>query len=94
MVAGRRPHRFSRRVDRESARDIWIYNVRTGESKALVTGPSNDQDPSWSPDGRHLVYKCGPNGDADICIVDADGKNPHRLFQSDEPNTAPAWTPR
>jgi tetratricopeptide (TPR) repeat protein len=85
---------FRRRADRESARDIWIYNVRTGESKALVTGPSNDQDPSWSPDGRHLVYKCGPNGDAEICLVDADGKNPHRLFQSTEPNTAPAWTPR
>jgi len=85
---------FRRRADRESARDIWIYNVRTGESKALVTGPSNDQDPSWSPDGRHLVYKCGPNGDAEICIVDSDGKKPHRLFQSDEPNTAPAWTPR
>jgi Tol biopolymer transport system component len=85
---------FRRRVDPKSARDIWILNVRTGESRALVTGPSNDQDPSWSPDGRHLVYKCGPNGDADICLVDADGRNPHRLFQSDEPNTAPAWTPR
>ena len=85
---------FRLRDDRGGAFDIWIHNVRTGESKALVTGPSNDQDPSGSPDGEHIVYKYGPNANADICIVDTDGSHLNRIIEGDEPDTAPAWTPR
>ena len=37
--------------------DIQTFDPRTGVSRAIVTGPRDDVDPVWSPDGTRLVFK-------------------------------------
>lgn len=37
--------------------DIYTYDPRTGISRAIVTGPADDIDPVWSPDGTRLVFE-------------------------------------
>lgn len=43
--------------------------------------PSDDKEPSWSPDGKKLVFASSRDGAArsDIWIVNADGTEPRRL---------------
>jgi len=36
--------------------DIHIVDVATGESTPLVTGPGPDSGPTWSPDGRWILF--------------------------------------
>ena len=35
---------------------IYIYDIVTGETKAVTTKGGYDTDPSWSPDGKHLAW--------------------------------------
>jgi TolB protein len=62
--------------------------------------------PSWSPDGTKLAYssvnrseyeKTDPavpnNSGEDIWIVDIDGRNNHRLTNSDAADYSPTWGP-
>ena len=37
--------------------NIYTYDPRTGVSRAIVTGPGEDMNPVWSPDGTRLVFE-------------------------------------
>lgn len=65
----------------------------TGEPIAQTDGP-NDQDPSWSPDGKSIAYKHGPNDNADLWVVDLESGESRQLVDNPEPDTTPAWTTR
>ncbi|HEX4998032.1 MAG TPA: hypothetical protein VFY29_07395, partial [Terriglobia bacterium] len=36
-------------------RDIWVLNLRTGQTGRLTGGDGDNDRPSWAPDGRHIV---------------------------------------
>ena len=66
---------------------IYIYDIVTGETRAVTTTGGYDTDPSWSPDGKHLAWismaRDGYEADqqrlfvADINMLpaEADGQN-------------------
>ena len=60
----------------------------------LTTAPGDDQDPSWSPDGRRIAFKSARNGEPDIFVMNADGSNQHLVLHNPEADDAPAWTRR
>ena len=45
---------FSR--DESGIRNIFIKNVETGEENRLTEGTFDDIQPSWSPDGKTIVF--------------------------------------
>jgi TolB protein len=47
--------------------------------------------PSWSPDGRHLVYESEHGGHTEIWEMLADGSNAHALTTSGN-NQQPNWS--
>lgn len=55
-----------------------------------VDGDGPDEHPTWSADGRWLVFTSSRGGNPDVWRVSADGKDPLRL--TDDP--APEWLPR
>ncbi len=59
--------------------------------KWLDTGTDgHDSSPSWSPDGRQLVFATRKNGESTISIIDADGSHRHLLARH---ASSPAWSP-
>jgi Tol biopolymer transport system component len=85
--------------------DIFVTPVDgSGTAKVLIKGSkSDDQDPTWSPDGTHLAFKSNratPSGDvsvgpARVWIVKADGSDPRPISTGSTPSqTAPAWIRR
>lgn len=65
-----------------------------GQKRVQVTnGPGIDDSPSWSPDGRHLVFSSTAEGKSQIYMINVDGKDLERLTFIGAHNSAPAWSP-
>src|SRR5437667_511962 len=60
--------------------------------RQLTTGSSNDESPSWSVDGRHVVFSSTRNGRRDIYMINADGTGLERLTTGGKFNDDPAWS--
>jgi Tol biopolymer transport system component len=50
-------------------------------------------DAQWSPDGTRIVFMCGPQQAADICVSNANGSNLENLTASDRSDWSPSWSP-
>jgi TolB protein len=64
-------------------------------SKRIVDNPEYDSDPSWSPDGRKLLFVTGRNGNFDVYEMNADGTGQMNLTtDSNRPDMAGLVTRR
>jgi Tol biopolymer transport system component len=59
--------------------DIFEYTLATGKLRQLTTADGYDAEGSYSSDGRRILFSSFRDGDQEIYIADADGKNPRRL---------------
>lgn len=73
------------------AREIWIADVRTGNTK-LVT--KRGWDPSWLSDGQRLAYTSDIDGDVEIYTIRSNGRDRRRITNSPGPDVSPAARPR
>jgi TolB protein len=59
----------------------------------ITTGPGIDDSPSWSPDGRHLVFSSMVNGQSHIFMINRDGTEQERLTSEGTHHSSPSWSP-
>ncbi|HEX3264108.1 MAG TPA: hypothetical protein VHR16_00440 [Candidatus Limnocylindrales bacterium] len=53
---------------------VWVMDADGGNAHALTTGAApKDQVPSWSPDGKNIVYASGTADSEGIWVMAADG---------------------
>ena len=51
---------------------IFIADLDKGDNRLIqLTREGNNEDPSWAPDGRHLVFRAERNNGIGIFVVDA-----------------------
>jgi TolB protein len=50
-------------------------------------------NPSWSPDGRFLVFESRRHGEPELYIMAVDGSRERRLTTNSFSDTHPAWSP-
>ena len=63
-----------------------------GKLRRLTDSVGLDSNPSWSPDGKWLVYESYRNNNLDIYIMKADGsEGPYRLTENPALDFAPTW---
>jgi eukaryotic-like serine/threonine-protein kinase len=71
--------------------DIWIIDLLHGIPMRFTFGPDPDIQPTWSPDGSHIVYTSYQGGGAQIYQRLSDGAgNPEVLIK--EEATAIDWS--
>ncbi|HKQ08347.1 MAG TPA: amidohydrolase family protein [Blastocatellia bacterium] len=65
-----------RRVVFSSLNKLWIMDLPSGTPKRLTNAAAGEFMPSWSPDGRHIVYVTWAADGGQIQRVAADGSAP------------------
>ncbi len=59
----------------------------------LTAGEEMDYVPSFSPDGKRLVYTSFATGNEDIWVMDVHGENARPLTDHPKADWSPAWSP-
>ena len=86
---------------RELRAHVHVFDVAKKSSFQLTSGPFDDSNPAWSPDGTRIAFVSNrtlPDADAslntDIFVVAArEGEIPRALANGPGRDTAPAWSP-
>jgi TolB protein len=56
-------------------------------------GTIHDENPSWSPDGRHIAFQSDRAGSEDLFVANSDGAGVRRLTTDPAADTNPQWSP-
>ena len=80
-----RPGKIAFTSDASGSNDILVMNADGSGRENLTTGPEDDTDPAWSPDGRRLAFV----RDGAVYVLRADGSGLRRVTVG----ASPAWAP-
>jgi dipeptidyl aminopeptidase/acylaminoacyl peptidase len=73
--------------------DLWTMSGSGGDSLRLTFGDARNREPSWSRDGKAIVFTSDREGNNDIYSMRSDGGNPTRLTSDAANDYAAAWSP-
>ena len=77
--------------------EIYVMDADGGNPQNLTNDPHHDWSPSWSPDGKHIIFETDRDNDKghniEIYVMDADGSNPKNLTNNLTEDRYPAWSP-
>jgi dipeptidyl aminopeptidase/acylaminoacyl peptidase len=82
-----------------SERFLFTVDATGGNWTRLVTSTMRQGQPVWSPDGRRVAFRGGPDGDSEVWVVSADGTGLAKLTTTPDVGTSerfssqPAWSP-
>ncbi len=73
---------------------IFVVDPKTMRVKQVSSGAGDYEDPSWAPDGRHIVCSRTVHYRSSIYILDTMGDEPVALHTYRGDWYSPAWSPR
>jgi dipeptidyl aminopeptidase/acylaminoacyl peptidase len=80
----------------DGGHDISVVNEDGSGRRAVIATPSNESQPTWSPDGRRLAFEANDDGDFDIWAMTADGTLDRLVgggARDGINETQPTWSP-
>jgi Tol biopolymer transport system component len=69
--------------------DIWVLRNNLTTPVPLTSAPSEELEPTWSPDRTRIAYTRG----SEVWVMDADGSDQHRWSADGMPARNPDWSP-
>jgi TolB protein len=73
---------------------IGVFDLAAGKGKVASKASFDGVEPSWLPDGRHLVYTARDRSTSVLCILDTETGNSTRLGTVESAALqASVWTP-
>ena len=82
--------------------EIYAVNVNgRGAPIRLTNNSEEERAPSWSPDGRRILFECRRGSPVpgravatfELCVMNADGSSLMRLTNNAVPELTPSWSP-
>jgi len=71
---------------------LFVMNS-DGSGRHMVSNYADDQNPTWSPDGRQIAFASHRDGNWEIYVMNADGSNQRRLTNNPTTDALPLWLP-
>ncbi len=71
---------------------LYLLDLEEGKKIPVSTRGTNFS-PDFSPDGKKLAFCSTMDGNSEIYVCSADGKNIKRLTYNEAIDTAPSWSP-
>ena len=68
-----------------------IYISLVSRKEILTQSTSNNCDPDWSPDGKHVAFVSNRDGQSNIYIMNIDGTDQSALTDDSSYNIDPSW---
>ena len=83
------------RTIEENNPEIFIYSLATNKSRKLTDHAAFDGDPSFSPDGKHIVFVSNRNGNNDLYLlnIDVTDEEPRQLTHNPADDSHPVFSP-
>jgi len=81
-------------MSNEGLGELWVESTADGQARMIVGRDSGAATPSWSVDGKHILFYRSTDGGA--WVIDPDGSNGHPIAISAPafaPQIDPAWSP-
>lgn len=73
---------------------IYEMDLRSRQSRRLTQSGAIDTGPSYSPDGRQVVFESDREGTQQLYVMNSDGSGVRRLSTGDGRYSTPVWSPR
>ncbi len=73
--------------------EIYVMDADGGNQRRLTNHRAHDGSPSWSPDGKRIVFVSHRDGNGEIYVMDTDGGNPQNLTNNLSYDNSPSWSP-
>ncbi|MDY6877402.1 MAG: hypothetical protein SWK90_14535 [Chloroflexota bacterium] len=74
--------------------DLFVMRYDGSQRTTVASSPAREDQPSWSPDGNHLVFISDRDRrEGDMYIVNRDGTGLIRLTDDDLSEADPVWSP-
>lgn len=73
--------------------DIAVIDLATRQVRQVTAGRGSCEYPSWSPNGRHLVFSCKRGNTWQITVSDREGRTIDTLGAGAGNNVQPDWGP-
>jgi len=70
--------------------DLWLRHT-DGKAEQLTSGPEDDADPAWSPDGSELAYVSNRSGDYQVWALDLGGRTRRQVTTTTGDAMTPIW---
>ena len=71
--------------------DLYVYDAARGVEIGAFADPGAEEHPAWSPTSDRLVFAASREGNVDLYVGGADGRNVRRLTTSPLPDWLPRW---
>ncbi len=84
---------FFPRVNGPALADIAVIRADGTDLRILTDGSGNFGFPSWSPDGRRLVYRVADSGRFGLSVVDVGTRSVSPLTSGAFHDNSPTWSP-
>ena len=88
---------------RDGNPEIYVMDIGGQNQRRLTNNRDKDWAPSWSPDGKRIVFMSNRDGHLrddipnistyEIYVMDADGGNPQNLTNDLNDDRSPSWSP-
>jgi TolB protein len=74
-------------------RQIFIYDVETGEESMLTESPSHKENPSWAPNSLHLAYNSSSytSTEGELFLINLTDKKSVQISSGPGEKRFPSW---